>query len=150
MTTVVERSVLVEFSAARMRALVEDIESYPQFLPWCAGAVIGSRASGGVVATLTIAYHGIRQQFTTENIAEKHGAADAIRIRLVSGPFKSLDGLWIFQPLEEDACKVKLELRYEFANRLLESLVGPVFRYIADTMVEAFVQRARVLYDAPH
>jgi ribosome-associated toxin RatA of RatAB toxin-antitoxin module len=149
MTTVVERSVLVEFSAARMRALVEDIEAYPQFLPWCAGAVIGSRVSGRVVATLTIAYRGIRQQFTTENIAEKHGAADAIDIRLVSGPFKSLDGLWIFQPLEEDACKVKLELRYEFANRLLESLVGPVFRYIADTMVEAFVQRARALYGTP-
>jgi len=145
MTTVVERSVLVEFSAAQMRALVEGIEDYPKFLPWCAGADIVSREPGRVVATLEINFRGIRQKFTTENIALKEGEADAIRIRLVSGPFKALDGVWTFQPLAEDACKVRLKLSYEFANRLLESMVGPVFRYIADTMVEAFVQRARAL-----
>jgi len=149
MTTVVERSVLVEFSAAQMRSLVEGIEDYPKFLPWCSGAEVVSREPEAVVATLTINFRGIRQQFTTENVALKQGEesveTEAIRIRLVSGPFKALDGVWTFQPLAGDACKVQLKLSYEFANRLLETVVGPVFRYIADTMVEAFVQRARAL-----
>ncbi len=145
MTTVVERSVLVDCSAAQMRALVENIEAYPQFLPWCSAATIVSSEGGKVVATLSISYKGIKQQVTTENTHETVDGREAIHIRLVSGPFKSLDGLWNFLPLEETACKVSLQLRYEFASRLMETVVGPVFRYIADTMVEAFVQRANVV-----
>jgi ribosome-associated toxin RatA of RatAB toxin-antitoxin module len=137
--TVVERSVLIEHSAARMRALVEDIDSYPQFLPWCGAAEIVSRSPDTTVATLTIDFHGIRQQFTTEN-SKVDG--EVLRIRLVSGPFRALDGEWRFQPLGEHSSKVTLRLAYDFSSRLLEGAIGPVFRQIASSLVDAFVKRA--------
>jgi ribosome-associated toxin RatA of RatAB toxin-antitoxin module len=135
----VERSVLIEHSAAQMRALVEDIESYPRFLPWCGAAEIVSRNDKAVIATLTIDYHGIRQKFTTEN---SRGDAEVLHIRLVSGPFRRLDGAWHFQALGEHSSKVRLCLEYDFSSRLLEAAIGPVFRQIATSLVEAFVQRA--------
>ena len=143
--TVVERSVLIEHSAARMRALVEDIESYPKFLPWCGAAEIVSRSPDATVATLTIDFHGIRQQFTTAN---SRGDGEALHIRLVSGPFRALDGEWRFQPLNEHSSKVTLRLAYEFSSRLLEKAVGPVFRQIASSLVEAFVKRADAVRSA--
>ena len=135
----VERSVLVHHRAAEIRALVEDIESYPEFLPWCSEARLLEQLDKSVVASLTIDFHGIRQSFSTANIAE---GDDGIRMRLVSGPFRSLNGLWIFRALTPDACKVSLKIDYEFANRILEKAVGPVFRNITATLVEAFVKRA--------
>ena len=139
----VERSVLVQHGAERMRALVEDIESYPSFLPWCGAATVVARTTNATKATLTIDFHGIRQAFTTENCPE---GADAIRIKLVSGPFRALSGCWTFKPLAPDASKVSLQIDYEFSNRLLAAAIGPVFRHITATLVDAFVQRADVLY----
>lgn len=135
----VQRTVLVEFSAAQMHALVSDIEAYPAFLPWCASAKVISRDAAQVVATLKIDYRGLRQEFTTENTSVPD---QSIRLRLVSGPFRRLEGEWRFQALTENACKVSLELDYEFTGRLLETVLGPVFHYIADSMVDAFVRRA--------
>ena len=139
----VERSVLVEYSAMEMHALVEDIASYPRFLPWCGGTEIVSKEPGRTVATIKIDYGGIRQQFTTENIAI---AGESIRIKLVSGPFRSLKGEWRFRTLGEQACKVSLHLEYEFSGRLFGIMLGPVFHYIADSFVDAFVKRAEVVY----
>lgn len=135
----VERSVLIHHRAAEIRALVEDVESYPKFLPWCAEAKVLERQGGTVVAALTLDFHGIRQSFATSNAAE---GGDGLRIRLVSGPFKSLDGIWRFQELSADACKVSLKIDYEFSNALLGRAVGPVFKKIASSLVDAFVQRA--------
>jgi ribosome-associated toxin RatA of RatAB toxin-antitoxin module len=139
----VQRTVLVEFSAAQMHALVSDIEAYPAFLPWCSSATIGSREATRVVATLKIDYRGLRQAFTTENTSVPD---ESIRLRLVSGPFRRLEGEWRFQALAENACKVSLQLEYEFSGRLLETVLGPVFHYIADSMVDAFVRRAEAVF----
>ncbi len=137
--TQIDRSALVDYGAQDMYALAEDIESYPQFLPWCDGAEYVSREADRTVATLHINFHGLRSQFTTENI---HQPGRRIDMKLVSGPFRSLQGGWSFTDLGKKASKVEFSLRYEFKNRLLEAAVGRVFRGIAETFVEAFVQRA--------
>jgi len=139
----VQRSVLVEFSARQMYALVDNIESYHQFLPWCAGTEIISRDAERVVATIQLYFGGLRQQFTTENIGKP---CEFIRINLVSGPFRKLEGGWGFLSLDENACKVSLRLEYEFSSSLLERVLGPVFHQIADNLVDAFVKRADSVY----
>lgn len=138
----VSRTALVEFSVERMFDLVGDIEAYPQFLPWCAAAHIESRSAACTIASIGIDFHGLRQGFTTENTGTR---PDRIDIQLVSGPFRKLNGGWIFNRLGIDACKVSLTLEYDFSSRLLEKMLGPVFHSIADTMVDAFVKRARDL-----
>jgi ribosome-associated toxin RatA of RatAB toxin-antitoxin module len=135
----VDRSALVEHSAQAMYALVADIESYPQFLPWCGGAEYSAREPGRTVATLHINFHGLKNQFTTENI---HEPGSRIDMKLVSGPFRSLEGSWSFTDLGNEACKVAFSLRYEFANLLIETAVGPVFRNITESFIDAFVRRA--------
>jgi ribosome-associated toxin RatA of RatAB toxin-antitoxin module len=139
---VVDRSAIVPHAADRMHALVEDVASYPAFLPWCSGAEVKSRDADRIVATLHVLYHGIRQQFTTENWSID---GTKIEVRLVSGPFRHLQGVWTFQPLAQDASKVSLRLEYEFSNGLLDRIVGPVFGHIANTFVDAFVRRAESL-----
>ena len=135
----VEKAVLVMHSAARMAALVEDVPAYPEFLPWCGGSQVRERQGAVTVASVTIDYHGIRQTFTTRNT---RCAEDRIEIALVDGPFRRLEGHWSFHPLGEEGCKVSLVLEYEFASRLLDRLIGPVFAGIADSLVDAFVTRA--------
>jgi len=139
----VDKKVLVEHSCARMYALVEAVEHYPQFLPWCAGASVDFREANVTRATLHIDYHHARVSFATENTGRPH---EAIDIRLLRGPFRQLHGTWRFTPLGPDACKIELRLAYEFSSRLLEKLVGPVFNYIANNLVDAFVRRAEALH----
>ena len=141
--TVIDRSALVGHGAQAMFALVADVESYPQFLPWCDRAIVSLREPGRTVATLRINFHGLKQEFTTENL-DRPGAR--IDIRLVSGPFRSLEGSWSFAGLGENGCKVELSLRYEFSSAILERAIGPVFRGIADGLVQAFVRRAAQKY----
>ena len=133
------RSVLVEHSRGEMYALVDAVEEYPKFLPWCGGAQVLLRDAAVTRATVLIDYHGIRQSFTTENAKRE---PEEMQIRLVEGPFRVLDGTWRFTALGERACKVELRLRYEFSSRILEKLVGPVFNHIANTLVDAFAKRA--------
>jgi len=134
---------LVEYPAAKMFSLVDDVERYPEFLPWCGAAEIISRDDQTVHAALHINYKGIKQRFSTRNRVE---TPNLIEITLIEGPFKHLDGRWCFTPLGAEACKVEFALHYEFVNRLLEKLVGPVFNYIANSFVDAFVRRAESLY----
>ena len=142
---IVEKSVLIGHSAAKMYALVADVEAYPQFLPWCSGAEVKVLDAHKAVATLHVNYHGLRQHFTTENRMDK-GAL--IEMKLVNGPFKHLDGFWRFAPLAEQACKVEFRLSYELSGKLMEKMAGPVFNHIANTFVEVFVKRAVSLYGA--
>jgi ribosome-associated toxin RatA of RatAB toxin-antitoxin module len=139
----VEKSVLTPYSAAQMFALVDGVEAYPQFLPWCGGASVSPVDESTVRATVHINYHHIKHSFTTENTRQAPGRID---IKLVNGPFRTLDGCWLFIPLSESACKIELRLHYEFSNRLLEKAVGPVFHYIANNFVDAFVHRAEEIY----
>jgi ribosome-associated toxin RatA of RatAB toxin-antitoxin module len=139
----VRKSVLVGYSAQRMFGLVDGVERYPEFLPWCGGAEVERRDGQITLASIHIDYRGIRQSFKTENRTQP---PELIEIRLVSGPFRALDGTWRFTPLAEAACRIDFQLRYEFSSKLLERLVGPVFNYIANSFVDAFLKRAEQLY----
>jgi ribosome-associated toxin RatA of RatAB toxin-antitoxin module len=139
----VQKSVLVPYSAAQMFELVERIEDYPRFLPWCGGATILQTTAEETLARIDINYHGVRAHFTTANRAQP---PELIMIALRDGPFRQLDGTWRFRALETTASKVELELAYAFATPVLERLIGPVFSHIAHTMVDAFVRRAETVY----
>ncbi|MDA8383722.1 MAG: type II toxin-antitoxin system RatA family toxin [Betaproteobacteria bacterium] len=139
----VDKSVLVRHSAAQMFVLVDDVEHYPEFLPWCGGTAVKFRDEHTTLATIHINYHHIKQSFTTENSKQ---APALMEIRLREGPFRQLEGQWRFTALGEEACKIEFSLQYEFASRLLDGVLGPVFNYIASTFVDAFVQRADRIY----
>ena len=140
---VVHKSVFLGYSAEQMFALVDRVEDYPQFLPWCGGVEVRQRQDNKLVATLSINYHGVGQKFTTENT---NTPPTAMKMALIEGPFKQLDGSWVFKPLRADACKVDFELHYEFSNKLLEQLIGPVFSMIANSFVDSFCKRAEAVY----
>ncbi|MGA8862681.1 MAG: type II toxin-antitoxin system RatA family toxin [Gallionella sp.] len=139
----VEKTVLVAHSAEQMFNLVDRVEDYPGFLPWCGGASVAEQEGDVVHATVHIDYHHIKQSFTTENVRRPPHQID---MTLQQGPFKHLDGTWRFIPLSESACKIGFSLHYEFSSKLLEKLVGPVFHYIANSFVDAFIQRAEKVY----
>ena len=139
----VNRSVLVNHTPEQMFALVDAVERYPEFLPWCGGASVSFRDDTRTRATIRISYRGVRQSFTTENT--KRAPAEMV-MQLVEGPFRKLDGQWRFTALGERGCKVEFRLRYEFSSRVLAKLLGPVFDFIANSLVEAFVKRAEQLY----
>ena len=135
----VNKSVLVGHSALRMFELVDAVEKYPEFLPWCGGSECSFRDG----QTLHINYRGIHQRFSTENAKTP---PSLIQITLIEGPFRMLEGSWRFTDLAGAGCKIELRLNYEFSSRLLEKLVGPVFGYVANSMVDAFVKRAQSVY----
>ena len=139
----VEKSVLVPFSAEQMFALVDTVADYPQFLPWCGGTSVSPVDDDTVHATVHINYHHIKQSFTTENVRR---APHRIDITLKDGPFQHLDGSWQFIPLSDSACKIEFRLHYEFSHKLLEKVFGPVFHYIANSFVDAFIHRAEKVY----
>lgn len=139
----VQKTVLINHSASRMFELVDDVEKYPEFLPWCGGVDLIKQDDASTMATLHIAYHGLHQKFTTENHKE---FPKLMEIRLKNGPFKQLEGVWRFIKLSEHACKVEFMLNYEFENNFLEKLIAPVFSHIANTFVDSFVARADQLF----
>lgn len=140
---VVQKTVLVMHSAQQMYALVDAVEDYPQFLPWCGGVDLLERNDSKTSATLHINYHGIKQHFTTQN---NKTFPHHMVIQLKDGPFKHLDGSWHFIALRADACKIEFKLNYEFANSFLEKIIAPVFSHIANTFVDGFVARADKVY----
>jgi ribosome-associated toxin RatA of RatAB toxin-antitoxin module len=140
----VERSVLVPYSVEQMFELVADVRAYPEFLPWCAGTRVHPQSDGTLEVTVDIAYHGVRSRFTTRN---RNAPPERIHMHLVDGPFRRLDGEWTFRQLRDDACKVHLNLHYQFVSGLLGRLIAPVFESIAGSMVDSFSQRAETLYN---
>lgn len=141
----VARSAIVPHSAAQLFALVEDIESYPRFLPWCVGAEVKRRGPDSTLARLTIGMRGVNQSFTTQN---ENRAPEAIDMKLVEGPFRRFAAGWRFHPLGERACKVEFSMEFEFASRTLAVLLQPLFEMIANSMVEAFTRRADEVHGA--
>jgi ribosome-associated toxin RatA of RatAB toxin-antitoxin module len=138
----VERQAIVPYSAQRMYALVEDIESYPLFLPWCSRTEVTSRTARRTTATIHVDFRGVQQAFTTANQLQP---GERIEMALVRGPFRSLAGEWRFRALSAAGCRVELTLAYQLASPLLGRVVGPVFDHIANTFVDAFVRRADAL-----
>lgn len=141
--TTVARSALVPHSAEDMFRLVDDVAAYEQFLPWVKRSRELYRDADTVRAELLFSKGGFEKSFTTQNRIQYGKMID---IRLVEGPFRHLDGYWRFQSLAEDACKVSLDLEFDFSNRLLAMAFGRVFTQVAGTLVDSFVRRADALY----
>ena len=142
----VNKSVLIWYSPEEMYALVTDVAAYPKFLPWCDRAKVVQADEYGMTAEIGIAFGGVHQTFTTRN---RHTPGRVVAMKLVHGPFSRLDGEWRFLPLGDStqrACKVELVLNYGFDNAALGALVGPVFDWIAGSLVDAFVKRAEQVY----
>lgn len=139
----VVKTVLVPYSAAEMFELVDGVEDYPRFLPWCGGSQLHARDEAVTEATIHIHYLHVRQHFSTRN--DKR-FPEEMAIRLVSGPFRKLEGSWRFKTLAEAACKVEFVIHYEFSSALLEKVLGPVFGMITNNLVDAFVRRAEDVY----
>jgi len=135
----ISRSALVAHPASRMYALVEDIEAYPSFLPWCVDAKVHERTAGQTRATLTAGVRGVRQAFTTLN---RNAPGEAIDMQLVEGPFRRFSAAWRFRALSPQACSIEFTLEYELSSRALARLLEPLFDRIADSMVDAFARRA--------
>jgi len=123
-----------------MYALINDIERYPEFVPWCAAARVDSRKEGEVVATLNVKRGPLRAEFTTRNLLEPDRR---VLMQFVSGPFRVFEGLWTLTPLGDLGCRVELEMRFEFANRVAGTLFESLFEDSAASLVDAFVRRAR-------
>lgn len=139
----ISRTALVPHSAEQMFQLVNDVEHYPQFLPWCSAATVVSRSEDEVVARLEIRRAGISRSFTTRNHLQR---PERVVLELVDGPFSRFRGEWRFRPLAEDACKVELDLDFEYSSRLVRAAIGPLFNKAADMFVDAFCARADAVY----
>jgi len=141
--TSISKSALVPYSPAEMFALVDAIEDYPDFLPWCSATRVLARDDGDVRASIALSKGGIKKTFTTRN---RNQPDSLIEISLEEGPFKRLHGCWRFDPLGQDGCKVALELDFEFSSRALGLVVGPVFSQVANSLVDSFQKRAVDVY----
>ncbi len=139
----IRRSALVPFSARQMFSLVDDIPRYPEFLPWCSDSEVLTREPGRVRARLEIRKGSFRKGLTTNNRLEPYSG---IYMVLEEGPFSVFEGNWTFAELREDACKVDLDLQFEFANPVMSVILSPLFEDIGNTMVDAFSRRAESVY----
>ena len=143
----IQRSALVAYTPAQMFALVDDIERYTEFLPWVSGAVLLERTDTERVGRLEMSRAGLREQFTTRNVVTPPGR---LEMKLIDGPFRLLEGVWRFDAIGEQAAprgtRIGLVLRFEFKNRMADLLLAPKFASSCDTLVDAFVKRARAVY----
>jgi ribosome-associated toxin RatA of RatAB toxin-antitoxin module len=140
----VSRSALVPYSAQQMYVLVEDVESYPDFLPWCGGAVLHWRDGDVLEGSVEMHLAGLRRSFRTRNRMREY---EAIDLELVEGPFSHLNGGWHFKALDHLGCKVSLAVEFEINSRATNRLLGRYFEEICNSLVDAFVRRANDIYD---
>lgn len=139
----VHRSALVPYSAEQMFRLVDDVEAYPRFLPWCHDARIEREYGDIIEASLELKKGALRKRFTTRNTRRAH---EAIELELLGGPFRALDGGWRFLGLGDAGCKVSLDLEFAFESRALEVVLGSFFEQTCNSLVDAFTRRARTVY----
>ena len=135
----IHKLAIVLHPAANMFKLVDEVENYPKFLPWCGSTQVIYRDSEITRASIEINFKGIKQSFTTENVKKSD---HLMQIRLIDGPFKHLSGSWLFKKLDENSCQIELTLEYQFSNFLLETLISPVFNIIANTFIDEFIKEA--------
>ena len=139
----VKRSALVPYSPLQMYNIINDVERYPAFLPWCVGSEVLMASETELVARLDLARGGLSQSFTTRNqLSPPHG----MRLELIEGPFSALSGVWTLQQLGDDGCKISMQLRFEFNSHLMNATLGRVFTGAADKLVDAFCLRADQIY----
>lgn len=143
--TEIHRSALVVHPPERMFELVHHVESYPEFLNWCSDARVISEADGEQMASIDVSVAGISQSFSTRNRLFPN---ERIHMELLEGPFRELQGEWRFEALNGEAsgCRISLNMRFEFASRLLGFAFGRGFTRVADHLVDDFCRRADALY----
>lgn len=141
--TKISRQADVVYSAKQMYALVNDIKTYPDFLPWCTKTDVLQQQEDSLTASVSVSIGKIKQSFTTRNVMKVN---DSIYMELVEGPFKKLTGLWQFHDNENGKCLVSLDMQFEFKNKILKHTFGAAFKKITDSMVDAFIERAREVY----
>ncbi|HIA07633.1 MAG TPA: type II toxin-antitoxin system RatA family toxin [Chromatiaceae bacterium] len=139
----VQKSALVPFSAKMMYDLVCDIEAYREFLPWCRDSRVDETHDDGVTASVEIARSGVSKWFTTRNTVID---GKRVQLDLVEGPFRQLHGVWVFHRLDDNACKIELEMEFEFSNRLVELAFGAIFSQVVNLLIDSFCKRAKVVY----
>lgn len=139
----VKRSALISLPPDRLFALINDIDSYPQFLPWCTHARVQSRSDSEIVATIGVRRGPFNGEFTTRNTLEPNSR---VIMRLVSGPFTALEGEWKLTPAGEGT-QVELFLRFQFKNTLSAMLFERIFAETVGSLVDAFVARSRTLIE---
>ncbi len=140
----IQRSALVSYSPAEMYRLVNDVDAYASFLPWCRSSRTLSQSETEMVACVEIAKGVLNKTFTTRNKLDKNRR---IELQLIDGPFKKLQGYWQFDPLKtKNACKVVLDLEFKFDSAVISIAAKPVFMQIATTLVDAFCKRAVEVY----
>ena len=144
MVTIIRHAIVLH-PRAKLVKLVDQVEDYPDFLPWCGETKVLARTDEITRATILINYKGVKQSFTTENFKTY---PEQMLIKLINGPFKKLEGRWQFLEIEENACRIELELHYEFSNLILDKLISPVFSMIANTFIDNFVAQANKDIDA--
>jgi len=136
------RSAQVPYTPAQMYQLVNDVATYPQFLPWCHHVDILDQKEGELTARVTLSLGKLHQSFTTRNRMYPH---ESIEMELVEGPFQHLMGIWTFEPLDS-GCRVSLDMRFEFKSKLARMAMGGPFHKVVNSLVDAFIQRARSVY----
>lgn len=141
---IIKRSAEVNYRAAQMYALVDDVAAYADFVPMCVASEVHERSPDEVRATLTLAKSGMEKSFTTLNRLQQD---KMIEVRLVDGPFKQLEGFWLFEDLQQGS-RVSLHLDFEFSNFMMGMMMGPLFNQVANMLVDAFIERAGVVYGA--
>ena len=150
----ISRSALVMYSVEQMYELINDVPAYPQFLPDCSNSKVISQDEHSVTASLLVSKAGLKKWFTTKNTLVSN---QQVTLELVDGPFNKLQGHWLLSPytclarwlltpLSSEACKVSLELEYEFSNKMFDIAFGRIFNHMTNNMVQAFTQRAKHLY----
>lgn len=141
--TTITRSALVMHSAEQMFDLVNDVRRYPEFLQGCKATQVLNEGDDFIEATLTISKAGVNQSFSTHNNLVR---PERMEMRLLDGPFTRFEGIWRFQALSDEACKVSLDMEFEMGNKLAGAAMGAVFKQVAGMMVDSFVKRAKEIY----
>ena len=142
----VEKTVLVPYSAEQMFNLVDRVEEYPQFLPWCSGVEVFGRTPLETHARIDIDFHGLKSHLATRN---RNVPPEWIHLELAEGPFERLAGHWHIRPLGAEGCAIEFAMDYSFSSRAFESAMGPIFGHIVQTLVERFIERADALRRLP-
>lgn len=142
MTTHIQRSALLPYPARALYDLVNDVARYSEFLPWCSSAVVLEVSDEHMRASLEIAKGGLSQRFETRNTLV---TGESIVMDLIEGPFNQLHGVWTFKALGDKACKISLDLSFDYAGPIVRATLGPLFNQAANTLVDAFCQRAKEL-----
>lgn len=141
----IRRSALMPYPARVMYDIVNAVERYPEFLPWCGGVEIYQADEHSMEAAILMRAAGLNHWFRTRN---RMLPGESIEISLVDGPFSQLEGYWRFTPIESEGCKIDLMLQFEIKHSLAAAIIAPAFSRIANTMVESFCNRARDLNES--